>query len=80
MKSITDSLKLPILVVGAGARIIIFDKRYNIEGRATFDLDFAIKLDSWSDFEALTAQMTQGNNPLFKGTLTQHRFEHIGGV
>lgn len=75
--SIADSLRIPLLVVGAGARILVFDKRYNVEGRVTFDLDFAIKVNSWSDFQLFNAQMTQGNNPLFKGTNIQHRFIHI---
>ncbi|BAZ17243.1 hypothetical protein NIES4071_91210 [Calothrix sp. NIES-4071] len=74
---IADSLRIPLLVVGAGARILVFDKRYNVEGRATFDLDFAIKVDSWSDFQVFNVQMTQGNNPLFKQTNIQHRFIHI---
>lgn len=77
IKSITDSLQISILLVGAGARILVFDKRYNIEARVTFDLDFAVKVDSWSDFQALSLQMTQGTNPLFQVTRIQHRFIHI---
>lgn len=50
IKSIVENLQLPIVVVGAGARILIFDNRYNIEGRATNDLDFAVQLRNWSDF------------------------------
>ncbi len=73
---IAQSLGVPILVVGAGARILVFDKRYDVEGRVTFDLDFAIKVDSWSDFQVFNLQMTQGNNPLFT-TNIQHRFIHI---
>lgn len=77
IKLIADNLQIPVVVVGAGARILVFDKRYNIEGRVTFDLDFAIKANSWSDFQDFSVQMTQGNNPLFKSTNIQHRFIHI---
>lgn len=77
VKSITDSLQISVLLVGAGARIVVFDKRYNIQGRVTFDLDFAVKVDSWSDFQLLSLQMTQGTNPLFQATRIQHRFVHL---
>ncbi|BAZ09641.1 hypothetical protein NIES4071_14510 [Calothrix sp. NIES-4071] len=77
IKAIADSLQISILLVGAGARILVFDKRYNVEGRVTFDLDLAVKIDNWSTFEVLSLRMTQGTNPLFKVTRIQHRFLHI---
>jgi predicted nucleotidyltransferase len=43
IKNVVASLKLNILFVGAGARILIFDTQYNVEGRATKDLDFAVQ-------------------------------------
>lgn len=76
IKFIADSLQISILLVGAGARVLVFDKRYNVEGRVTLDLDFAVKVDSWSDFQVLSLQMTQGINPLFQVTRIQHRFIH----
>ena len=77
MKTIVEHLQLPILVVGAGARILIFDNRYNLEGRATRDLDFAVKVNNWSDFQTLSAEMTQRVSPCFRATNVQHRFIHI---
>ncbi len=77
MKSVVESLQLPILIVGAGARILVFDNRYNIEGRRTTDIDFAVQVNNWSDFQSLSAAMTQVSNPCFKLTNLQHRFIHI---
>lgn len=54
IKTIADNLQISLLLVGAGARILVFDKRYNIQGRVTLDLDFAVKVDSWSDFQTLS--------------------------
>jgi len=75
--TVAARLKLPMLVVGAGARILIFDRRYNIEGRATTDLDFAVRVDSWSDYQSLSAEMTHGSNPCFRATDIPHKFIHI---
>ncbi|MDJ0616094.1 MAG: nucleotidyl transferase AbiEii/AbiGii toxin family protein [Calothrix sp. MO_192.B10] len=77
IKSVVSRLQLQILVVGAGARILVFDSRYNIAGRATTDLDFAVKVNNWADFKALSNEMTQGSNPCFQRTNIQHRFIHI---
>jgi len=75
--TVAARLKLPMLVVGAGARILIFDRRYNIEGLATTDLDFAVRVDSWSDYQSLSAEMTHGSNPCFRATDIPHKFIHI---
>ncbi len=44
LKAVLDSLDLPRLMVGAGARLLIFDRPYNREGRATKDWDFAVSV------------------------------------
>jgi predicted nucleotidyltransferase len=49
IKNVVASLKLNILFVGAGARILIFDTQYNVEGRATKDLDFAVQVNNPSN-------------------------------
>ncbi|MBW4510312.1 MAG: nucleotidyl transferase AbiEii/AbiGii toxin family protein [Scytonematopsis contorta HA4267-MV1] len=77
MKTITDSLQLSVLIVGAGARILVFDSQFQISGRETIDLDFAVKVNSWSDFQALSMEMTQGVNSRFQATRTPHKFIHI---
>jgi predicted nucleotidyltransferase len=77
INNISELLGLAILLVGAGARIFVFDRQYNVEGRATKDLDFAVQVNDWSDFQSLSAQMTQGNNAAFKKTRVEHKFVHI---
>jgi predicted nucleotidyltransferase len=77
MCSIAAKMDIPLMLVGAGARILVFDRRYNTQGRSTTDWDWEIKIASWQEFESLASAMVQGAPPLFKRTQTLHRFEHI---
>ncbi|MDV3002761.1 MAG: hypothetical protein N5P05_004416 (plasmid) [Chroococcopsis gigantea SAG 12.99] len=74
---ICAKLSFPLMLVGAGARILIFDKPYGVTGRTTTDWDWGVKVASWSDFEILTREMTAPPAALFKKTRVFHRFEHI---
>lgn len=76
-KSIIDSLEVPMLLIGAQARILIFDSQYQVQGRATKDWDVAVKLDNWERYNLLISIMTTGQNPLFKKTKVIHKFIHI---
>lgn len=76
-KSIIDSLEVPMLLIGAQARILIFDSQYQVQGRATKDWDVAVKLDNWERYNLLISIMTTGQNPLFKKTRVIHKFIHI---
>jgi predicted nucleotidyltransferase len=78
LKAVLDSLDLPRLMVGAGARLLIFDRQYNREGRATKDWDFAVSVKSWSDFKILCDRLTLGENPRFKvAHKVPHKFIHL---
>lgn len=78
LKAVLDSLNLPRLMVGAGARLLIFDRQYNQEGRATKDWDFAVSVKSWSDFQSLCDRLTRGENPHFKvAPKVPHKFIHL---
>lgn len=77
LKVILDSLGLPMLIVGAGARLLVFDRQYNIQGRSTKDWDIATSVENWFAYKALQKRMTEGEQPLFKTTKTFHRFVHI---
>jgi predicted nucleotidyltransferase len=78
LKAVLDSLDLPRLMVGAGARLLIFDRQYNREGRATKDWDFAVSVNSWSNFQALCDRLTCGENPRFKvAPKVAHKFIHL---
>ncbi|MBD2295939.1 hypothetical protein H6G06_21285 [Anabaena sphaerica FACHB-251] len=76
-KSIIDSLEVPMLLIGAQARLLIFDSQYKVQGRATNDWDVAVKLDNWDRYYLLITTMTTGENPLFKTTRIPHKFIHI---
>ncbi|MFN9170552.1 MAG: hypothetical protein ACK58B_08355 [Dolichospermum sp.] len=77
LKSIIDSLEVPMLLIGAQARMLIFDSQYQVQGRATKDWDVAVKLDNWERYNLLISIMTTGQNPLFKKTKVIHKFIHI---
>jgi predicted nucleotidyltransferase len=76
LKSIFAPLELPIMLVGAGARILIFDRFYK-SGRFTEDLDIATQIPDWLTFEVVTQAMTQADSALFKATKIPHRFQHL---
>jgi predicted nucleotidyltransferase len=76
LKSIFASLELPIMLVGAGARILVFDRFYK-SGRFTEDLDIATQIPDWLMFDAVTQAMTQAESALFQATRIPHRFQHI---
>lgn len=77
LKKICDRLQVPILLIGARARLFIFDSQYNVQGRATTDCDVAVKLDNWDDYHTLVTYMTTGNPPIFKKTKVIHKLIHI---
>jgi predicted nucleotidyltransferase len=76
LKSIFALLELPIMLVGAGARILVFDRFYK-SGRFTKDLDVATQIPDWLTFDAVTQAMTQAESALFQATKIPHRFQHI---
>lgn len=75
LKEIVDRLELPILLIGARARVLIFDSQYS-EGRKTTDWDLAIKMDDWSRYQSLISEMTQIETARFETTRVQHKFIH----
>jgi predicted nucleotidyltransferase len=74
--AIMNTLDLPMMVVGAGARLLIFDQRFGA-GRGTKDWDVAISIDSWAVYETLRTTLVQGDMPSFKATSSDHKFIHI---
>lgn len=73
---IVNSLDLPMIVVGAGARLLIFDQKFG-EGRGTKDWDVAISIDSWETYRNFCCLLTTGDSPKFKSTNILHKFMHI---
>ena len=48
---------VPMVMVGAGARLLIFDLVFNIAShRTTTDWDFMVRVSDWAEFHALREQ------------------------
>lgn len=73
---IVSLLELPMILVGAGARLLIFDQKFG-EGRSTKDWDVAVSIDSWEVYQELCQSLTTGESPRFKSTKNAHKFIHI---
>jgi predicted nucleotidyltransferase len=71
------ALGMPLLLIGAGARMLVCDRRYNVAGRSTKDWDFAVKIATWERYQALGNDLTQGHAPKFSATSIPHRFIHL---
>jgi predicted nucleotidyltransferase len=77
LKAAIDRLQVPMLLIGARARLLIFDSQYNVQGRATTDCDVAVQLDNWERYDTLVTEMTAGEAPGFKKTSVIHKFIHL---
>jgi predicted nucleotidyltransferase len=75
--TIANSLNLQVLLVGAGARLLIFDYRFNKEGRDTQDWDIAVSIESWETYDRLRQNLIGGKSPRFQSTNILHEFIHI---
>lgn len=76
LADVVNTLNLSMILIGAGARLIIFDQRFG-EGRRTKDWDFAISIDSWEVYQKLRESLVDGDSPHFKSTKQPHKFRHI---
>lgn len=53
--NVAESLNVPFFVVGAAARDIILTHGYNIQTiRATYDIDFGVRVSNWERYRKLT--------------------------
>jgi predicted nucleotidyltransferase len=75
--SIISNVEVPMILVGAGARLLIFDSKFG-EGRSTNDWDVAVSLGNWDAYQRFCNVLVQGNSPCFVPTKNVfHRFRHI---
>jgi predicted nucleotidyltransferase len=56
--TIISTFDLPMILVGGGARILIFDQKFG-EGRGTKDWDVAISINNWEIYRQLQAALTK---------------------
>jgi predicted nucleotidyltransferase len=61
LMAVMKPLNLPIMIVGAGARLLVFDPIYG-EGRSTKDWDVAVSIDSWATYQELRDRLTEAQN------------------
>jgi predicted nucleotidyltransferase len=75
VNSIARDLGLDFFVFGATARDIIFKYGYNIPaGRATQDIDLAVNLRTWDQYDQFCKELCE--KAKFRSTKTIHRFEY----
>jgi hypothetical protein len=72
LNAISLKLGMNALLIGAAARLQVFDRPYGILGRLTKDLDFAVRSSNWEDFEQFTKAMISGDSQLFLKTSIPH--------
>lgn len=55
---VATDLGLPVLIIGATARMLLLERVYGLEpGRHTLDVDYGVAVDSWSDDIRLRAAL-----------------------
>ncbi len=55
LKQVADAHGHPLVIVGAGARLLLFDEEYGIRGRSTTDWDLAVRLQRWEQYSDFLA-------------------------
>lgn len=72
LDQVTSALGIPYFIIGATARDILLKHVYALEtSRATRDIDFAVAVSSWQQFDMLKAQLI--NTGKFAETVNAHR-------
>jgi predicted nucleotidyltransferase len=78
---IAEQNGIPYVLVGAGARLLVFDWQYNFRPEdTTTDWDIGVQISSWVAFEGFQKLLTGGANPAFTEDRVAHRFKHLTGV
>ena len=81
LQRIASSLDIPVMLIGAGARLLALDWKYNLaSSRTTKDWDLAVKVTSWDEFDRLRQALQQGTPALFKPTKLAQRLIHTSGI
>lgn len=81
LQRIASSLDIPVMLIGAGARLLTLDWKYNLaSSRTTKDWDLAVKVTSWDEFDRLRQALQQGTPALFKPTKLAQRLIHTSGI
>jgi predicted nucleotidyltransferase len=74
--AVAQSLGLPFMLVGAKARDLFFAESFGIQsGRATRDVDLAIQVSSWNEYDALVNRLLAGKN-FVRDRVIKHRLQY----
>ncbi|OIP56193.1 MAG: hypothetical protein AUK34_11675 [Ignavibacteria bacterium CG2_30_36_16] len=79
IKNITDTLKIDFFIIGATVRDMILYYVYGIRVyRATNDIDFAVRIKSWDEYELLLGGIEKAG--FVKSESILHRFTYRGMI
>ncbi len=60
VRSVADAMEIPIVLVGAGARLLVMDWPFALRSkRTTADWDFALEVPDWETFERFRSSLGQ---------------------
>ena len=86
MKSLLDELipifkklEIKFFVIGATARDIIMELHGEKSGRSTKDIDIAIAVEKWEEFETIESEILKLSN-FKKDTIQQQRFFYLNDI
>jgi predicted nucleotidyltransferase len=74
----TSAMRLPYLLVGASARDLLLKHVFDVKlARATNDLDFAVAVASWDQFEALRTRLLRSGSFAPGPREVAHRIQYV---
>lgn len=75
VSSVAEQLDVPVLVVGAAARDFLLEYACGIRsGRATLDVDFGVRVNSWEEYERLVKAL-EDTTGFVRDKTVRHRFQ-----
>ena len=80
--TVADRIDVPFVVVGAGARLLVFDWEHGLPStRTTTDWDAGVRVPDWNAFRQLREALIEGDEPMFiQDERIEHRVRHHGGI
>jgi len=80
--AIADRIDVPFVVIGAGARLLVFDWQYGLRStRTTTDWDTGVRVPDWNAFRLLKEELIAGDEPMFiQDERIEHRVRHHRGI
>ena len=77
IQQMAEELGLQVMLVGATARDVLLEQAHSIEtGRATRDVDVAVSIQSWEEFELLKKRLVATGN-FIESSANQHRLDLV---